>query len=187
MGVRPDRCQQCHGPRAGDHGRMANERGHPTPRHQAMRDFETAGPIDPVAARVGADPRLDRRHAFGGITLVARQGPCLCEVDDPLVTIELPHDLAVAHDRRVQWIETAPVHEWCASRRDRIQMPVDWVTEGQRTVSQQVEAPLDQSCGSRDDLAPFFDGACIDHSLDAWLRKPGEEAARKCRSQGLES
>src|SRR5215467_11971804 len=54
--------------------------------------------------------------------------------------IELPDNLAVADYRGVERVETAPVHEGSSPPRERVELPVHRITEGQITVPEEIEA-----------------------------------------------
>src|SRR5438046_7938322 len=82
---------------------------HPEPRDPAERNLEAARPVDAALARVGLDPRVDVRARLPGPTLVSAEEVRLCEVQQPLMAVALPGNLAVADDVLVEVWNRAPM------------------------------------------------------------------------------
>src|SRR5438046_7597403 len=82
---------------------------HPEPRDPTERNLEAARPVDPALARVGLDPRVDVRERLSGPPLVTAEVVRLCEMQQPLMAVELPGDLAVADHALVEVWDLAPV------------------------------------------------------------------------------
>jgi hypothetical protein len=84
------------------------------------------------------------------------------------VTAQLPDDLAVADDIRVERIDAAPMQPRRAMAGYRIQTPVHRVAKPKVTVAEEIEASLEQTVGV------VADGAAM------LLARPGERC-QSCR------
>ena len=69
------------------------------------------------------------RHEGSRIAFVTGQPVSLTKRDEVLVAIELPHDLLVARDFRIKEVESAPVAQGNSFTRNRLKVPIDWITK----------------------------------------------------------
>jgi hypothetical protein len=95
--------------------------------------------------------------------LVFRQHIRLRQADEPLMTAQLPDDLAVADDIRVERIDAAPMQPRRAMARYRIQMPVQRVAKPKVAVAEEIEAALEETVGLLEDGAAMR-LECTSHS-----------------------
>jgi hypothetical protein len=123
-------------PRFGDGRRVAQQQQRPAPGDEPKRHLEGSGPVDADTLRVGGKPPVDRRDAFGGVTLVTRQYSRLRQAHHPLMAIQLPDDPAVIGVLGTQ----------------RIEVPIDRIAKPQGLVAEKRELPLRQCIGRRDNL-----------------------------------
>src|SRR5438270_4218235 len=162
---------------------IADEQKTPAPGNEAERNFQAARPVDAHARRVDAEPRLNVFDEGLPVALISGQPPCLAEVNEPLMTIELPDHFAVAHGRAIEGIEPAPVNEWSAAVRNRIEVPVDRVAEFEVAVSEEIETPMrDTIRGDQDGLTlldvgtgQYFRHSRIENTFEEVLSAMREE------------
>ena len=87
------------------------------------------------------------------------------------MTVQLPHDLAVSDARRVERVESAPVHAGRPAARDRVEVPVNGVAKRQSPVPEKIEVSLTNRVGDR-------------HGLVAVRRHILGDQARRLRVRG---
>ena len=109
--VYPDCRDDLHHPLSRQPGKVAEEDQRPAPGDQPVGNLEAARPVDAGSGRIRLEPRVNRSHTRPGHPFVTGQRPGLGQRDDPLMTIQFPDDLAVAHHRRIERIDPTPVHE----------------------------------------------------------------------------
>ena len=101
------------------HGCVSNEQRCPAPGDQAVGRLRgCCVQLMPMPGGFASTPGVDRVDARFRIALVAGHRPRLREAHEPLMPVQLPDDLAVADDVRIERIETAPVHERRSLRPD---------------------------------------------------------------------
>src|SRR5262245_40177085 len=172
--VGPDRRKHPNAELGRERRRSSEEPENPAPGDEPERDLEAAGPVDPKARRVRSQPVVDVPRTDHGVALVPRQPIRMTQLRQPLVTVQLPDDLAVTHASGIQGIKSAPVNEGTPPARYRVEVPVDRLSEGKLAVPQEVEAPADERLGLRH------------HALVPGGKKLGEEDRRRIGGRALE-
>ena len=122
--------------------RAAKQLEAPAPGHQSQRHLQAAGPVDAHAPGVGGHPGA---HAIGkhrGIPFVAGETVGLSQMNQPLVAIELPDDLAVSDHVAIERIpiRLPSAHERPNQRSGHgVEMPVDRLSENEVAVAEEIE------------------------------------------------
>ena len=84
--------------------------GHgPQPGDASNRQLEGAGPVDPPARGIRVQPRRELADEGFGITVILGQEIGLAQRDEMRVPIELPSDLLIACDGRIQVSNRTPM------------------------------------------------------------------------------
>ena len=125
----------------------------PNPRDHSKGHLKAAGPIHSALRGIRAHPVhqvLDERRC---VALVARIPIGLPEGYEILLPIELPDQLVVSCDLRVQVIDAAPMPVARPRSRCWVPVPIDRVAEIQVGMPQEVELPVASPLRLRDDTS----------------------------------
>ena len=79
------------------------------------------------------------RQQAAGESLIARERVGLRERDEVLMPVQLPDELVISDHFEVEVRKPAPVDERRAPSRQRIELPVDRITEREVTVAEEIE------------------------------------------------
>src|SRR5437868_13407621 len=113
----------------------------PQPSDGAKRNFETARPVDTELRRVRVHPSVGVCDERLGVSFIARVPVSATERHEVLMPVQLPSELLVARDARIEKVNLAPMDERRAHARRGFEMPINGRAEVERALTQQIKLP----------------------------------------------
>src|SRR5678809_1155487 len=107
-----------------------------------------------VYKRQVVHPRFDLANDLARIAFIAREPVRASERYEILVTVELPDQLVVADQGRVEIIDSTPVNRRGALRSERLEVPIDGPIM-KILVAEKIESTLANGVSRRDDALDF--------------------------------
>src|SRR6267142_6663910 len=79
------------------------------------------------------------RNERSGVAFIARQPVSLTQRCEILVAVQFPDNLFVTDNVRIEIVQTAPMRRLCPLARNRLELPINWITKIKIAQAKQIE------------------------------------------------